>query len=217
MGNIMTMARGKGGKLASRLRESSRDQTAQVILEAAEEIFAREGLHAAKVGDIAKRAGIAVGTLYNYFEDRDAIVRALLEARGNEIREQLEASQLQHRGDFSAELQGIVEAMLSSFRKHCGFVAVMAQSDMFARVAGGSTKFNTQRLAREILERLQEVMRRGVTEGALRPGSIPLYAMALASLVRAVALAPIAGTVELPEVTGEQIVELFLRGTAAGR
>src|SRR5262245_61394065 len=136
MGKVLRMPRRRAPNVVTRLRESSRDQTVQAILDAAEQIFAREGLHAAKVGDIAKRVGIAVGTLYTYFEDRDAIVRALLEARGNEIRTRLGAVGQRRGGDFVGDLRAIVEAMLTSFRRHSGFVAVMAQSEMFARIAG---------------------------------------------------------------------------------
>jgi AcrR family transcriptional regulator len=63
------------------LRERFRREVASSIAAAAEEVFAEQGLHASHVGDIAKRAGVAVGTLYNYYEDRDALLAALLRER----------------------------------------------------------------------------------------------------------------------------------------
>ncbi len=47
------------------------------ILEAALEAFADRGFHGTTVPAIAERAGVAAGTLYRYFESKEAIVNAL--------------------------------------------------------------------------------------------------------------------------------------------
>jgi AcrR family transcriptional regulator len=52
-----------------RLRERLREEAARAILAAAEEVFATDGLQA-RMERIAEQAGVAVGTLYNHFEDR---------------------------------------------------------------------------------------------------------------------------------------------------
>ena len=62
-------------KLKTRLRA----ETARVITAAAEEVFAAKGLHDAKVEEIAARAGVSVGTVYNHFEDRDGLLQVLIE------------------------------------------------------------------------------------------------------------------------------------------
>ena len=64
-----------------RLRERLKEATRDAILEAAEEAFARDGVQAARMETIAKAAGVAVGTLYNHFEDRTALLDALMRAR----------------------------------------------------------------------------------------------------------------------------------------
>src|SRR6476619_7750010 len=60
------------------LRDRIRETTVQAILSAAEEVFADDGFHAARMGAIAAKAGVSVGTLYNHFEDRDALLGGLL-------------------------------------------------------------------------------------------------------------------------------------------
>jgi len=47
------------------------------ILEAARQTFIRDGYDAARMADIAKRAKMAVGTLYLYFDSKDAMARAI--------------------------------------------------------------------------------------------------------------------------------------------
>ena len=46
------------------------------ILEAALGVFAERGYHGTRVEDIAAAAGVSKGTIYLYFESRDAILRA---------------------------------------------------------------------------------------------------------------------------------------------
>jgi AcrR family transcriptional regulator len=48
------------------------------LLVAAREIFARDGFQAARITDIAERAGVSHGTFYTYFDSKDLIFRALI-------------------------------------------------------------------------------------------------------------------------------------------
>jgi len=48
------------------------------IMEAAMQCYATQGLHAAKMSDIAKLAGLAKGTLYLYFKSKDELTTALV-------------------------------------------------------------------------------------------------------------------------------------------
>jgi AcrR family transcriptional regulator len=48
------------------------------IARAALELAAARGAHATRVADIAQRAGVTVGTIYRYFEDKDAVIDAAL-------------------------------------------------------------------------------------------------------------------------------------------
>jgi AcrR family transcriptional regulator len=50
------------------------------IVEAALEVFAEKGFAAAKLDDIARRAGISKGSLYLYFETKEEIFRAVARA-----------------------------------------------------------------------------------------------------------------------------------------
>src|SRR5271166_5975676 len=60
------------------VQERSR-RTVRRILAAAEEIVAADGVDAVTTRAIAERAGVATPSLYRFFEDRDAILDALLE------------------------------------------------------------------------------------------------------------------------------------------
>ena len=49
------------------------------IIDAAVAVFAEKGFHAARVSDVAKRAGVADGTIYLYFKNKDDILISLFE------------------------------------------------------------------------------------------------------------------------------------------
>lgn len=49
------------------------------ILEAATDVFTRDGLHKARVDDIAEEAGLSKGALYWYFKSKDEIIIAILD------------------------------------------------------------------------------------------------------------------------------------------
>lgn len=52
--------------------------TQQKLLEAGAEVFARAGYEATRVADITELAGVAHGSFYRYFEDKDSILQELL-------------------------------------------------------------------------------------------------------------------------------------------
>src|SRR5690242_3802866 len=52
-------------------------QRVKVILDVAEVLFAEAGYEAATTNEIAARAGISIGSLYQYFPNKEAVLHAL--------------------------------------------------------------------------------------------------------------------------------------------
>ena len=59
-------------------RNRSPNKYHRIIL-AATKIFAQKGFFQARISDIAREAGVADGTVYIYFESKDAILIAIFE------------------------------------------------------------------------------------------------------------------------------------------
>src|SRR4051812_42124777 len=105
----------KGPNLRTRLREA----TAAAILEAAEQIFAEKGIENGHMNDIAAVAGVAVGTLYNHFKDRDALLTELLQARREGLLALMDDFLEQPPSDnFRADLHDLVGRMGRYFDEH---------------------------------------------------------------------------------------------------
>ena len=57
-----------------------KDEVKQAIADAGLEVFASQGFARATMGDIARRAGVSTGNLYRYYENKDALLAAVLPA-----------------------------------------------------------------------------------------------------------------------------------------
>jgi len=66
---------------ATARREREREQRRAEILSAAERIFAAKGFHESSVESIAEAAGFASGTIYLYFQDKEALYMAVFIAK----------------------------------------------------------------------------------------------------------------------------------------
>lgn len=64
------------------------------ILEAALTVFAEKGFHKATIRDIARQAGIADGTVYIYFENKTALLMAILHRVNESEERELDMAQL---------------------------------------------------------------------------------------------------------------------------
>jgi AcrR family transcriptional regulator len=91
-------------------RERTKAANRAAILEAGLDVFAEEGYDAVGVRDIIRRTDLASGTFYNYFPDKHAIFRALVEETGREARRRVRTAR---RNAASAE--GFVEGGFRAF------------------------------------------------------------------------------------------------------
>ena len=97
-------------------RQVRAGETVSTILEAAAQVLEAGGLAGFTTNAVAERAGVSIGTLYQYFADKQALLRALAE---REIRRALVAIATALRGDPLApgeqRVRAMVRAMVNAF------------------------------------------------------------------------------------------------------
>src|SRR5512147_1085226 len=81
------------------------------ILDAATQVFAEKGFHDATIRQVAKRAGIADGTIYLYFENKDELLIGIMD-RVNETERRPDDLAMATQGDFSDFLNGYLHHRL---------------------------------------------------------------------------------------------------------
>ena len=88
---------------------SSSDRRTQ-ILDAALVCFAKRGFHQASMHDISAEAGISVGLIYRYFENKDAVISAMADRHKKEIHQVLGRAQ---------QAPTLLESLEILFTAHC--------------------------------------------------------------------------------------------------
>jgi AcrR family transcriptional regulator len=66
--------------LCPKARQRRKDARPGELLSAALEVFAERGFAATKLDDVARRAGVSKGTVYLYFESKEALFKAAVES-----------------------------------------------------------------------------------------------------------------------------------------
>ena len=165
------------------LRDRLRVLTSQAILDAAEVVFATQGLQAARMEDVAARAGVAVGTLYNYFKDRESLVASLHAWRHQQMIELFEQSLAAGETQpFEAQLLGVVRLLLSHFDQHRAFFVVLMQSE--AEVGRREMTCARRAAVLELRGCFDRVVERGVASGALRREDAEIFPSAIFALLQ---------------------------------
>jgi AcrR family transcriptional regulator len=184
------------------------------ILDAAEQAFASSGFHGAHVQEIARRAGVAVGTIYNHFGQKEDVLLALLDQRIVEVLEVL-APAKGDPTDFAAKLAARIERVLAFRERHAAFfglatdLGLLGETTNNARqVLGGRPLPQTGRLSGVWLDLVDE----GIAAGALVPLDRELLANLLKSTLRTVARWSRDQAPRPPGEVARTIVDVFLHG-----
>src|SRR5207253_4369535 len=88
---------------------SNADRRSQ-ILEAALVCFAKRGFHQTSMHDISGEAGISVGLIYRYFENKEAVISAMADRHKKEISQML---------DRARQAPTLFESLEILFTAHC--------------------------------------------------------------------------------------------------
>jgi len=98
-------------------RASTQGDKREVILAAALELFAERGFHGTAVPLVAEKAGVGAGTIYRYFESKEALVNALYQKWKGELLAQVTANFPQTAGareQFSVIWRRLAEFVLEN-------------------------------------------------------------------------------------------------------
>jgi AcrR family transcriptional regulator len=107
----------KGPAARRALRDQAREVYRDAILEAAEEVLAERGFHGTRMQDVARRAGLASGTLYNYFPSKERLTVSLLELRVKQFEARVRDG-LAALGPRASVIELVVHASLAHLDEH---------------------------------------------------------------------------------------------------
>lgn len=171
--------------------------TVDAILEAAFQILEADGLSQLTTSRIADRAGVSIGTLYQYFPDREAILLEMGQRHSDAMREKITSILLEapETGSMRAIVRALMEGVQGSAETR------MVLSDALFR-AGGEAE-----VGRQHLTFLDSISGRAEFDFALGKESAFILTHAVIYLLRAAAAEP---ELELdPGVLEDELVALM--------
>lgn len=92
-------------------------QTVDAILDAVVRVLKREGFQAVTTNRIAEVAGVSIGSVYQYFPDKQAVFVALHQRHINQIDRMIETKLIEHAGSSLDDLmRAMIEGMIDAHR-----------------------------------------------------------------------------------------------------
>lgn len=185
----------------------SRRETRRRLVEAGTELFARDGLHGATSAQIARRAGVAAGTFYLHFKDKQDLFREIVHAAFAQLRERQARAASDCAPGSLAELRARYRVLLE----------VAQENESLLRILFGR-RHEASELGEEVIDSLvpgiEERMRKRSRSGELRG----LHSAVAAQAIVGMATRVIAWWLDDPEaVSREEVVETLIALHPASR
>ena len=134
----------------------------RLILDAAVRVFARNGYHSSRVGDIAEEAGIAHGLLYHYFPSKEEVLATVFRENWSELLARFRRVEVSNE-PADEKLRGIAKILLRTWRNEPALVTVMVRE-----VARSPHLQEQVDEIREAFLVIQRVIERGQSERVFR-------------------------------------------------
>jgi AcrR family transcriptional regulator len=195
------------------LRQKAKALYRQAILDAAERIFATQGIRGARIQDIAKLAGMSVGTVYNHFAQKEEIVVALITEREKELREAF-ACQPHDPQNFTEAFRIRHERVIQLIRTHKDFFSFALYEGIFeSELVPSASMFSTHSAdEHERFDRaMEDLLEQGGREGAVAPTDVVRLKRYHVGAMRGVLMGAMKDPSRDVVEEGLAAVELFLR------
>jgi len=134
--NLLTKPTNKTPSSRRQPKQRRSATTVESILQAAEELFLRQGFEETTVEQIGRRAGVGIGSIYDYFPNKNSIALALLESVSETIANDSRA----YFSEFGKEpiedsLPKVIKRIYHSYKRHKNIVIHLVENNPKLRFA----------------------------------------------------------------------------------
>lgn len=160
-------------KLSRREREKLRQR--QEMLAAALDLFSQKGYHNVSMHEIATQSEFAIGTLYNFFQNKEDLYRALVLEQCDKFEAAIVPA-MEKPGDEVEILRHYVRARIERFRNNLPFIRIfLAESrGVSFNIKAGLNDELRQRYY-NFLERLASIFDRGIKNNRFKDIADPYF------------------------------------------
>ena len=115
---------------ARRRYDPRRERTPQRLIAAARVVFERDGFHDARLADVTRQAQVSTGTLYNYFQSKEELFRAVMQGVLDDLTARSDDVTARERDRDRDPVESIVEANRSyvqGYRRNARLMSLLTQ------------------------------------------------------------------------------------------
>ena len=195
----------------ARTRSENYDDIQAGILTAACDLFAKQGYMRASIAELADACKLSRGALYHYFESKEAILFAILDAHVRQMIADVEAAMARQSTTldrFRAAIRAIVELNASSSNEQrliLNDLSFLAEAEQQA----------IKTLERQLVDTISDLLIRLDTKGKIVKRSKKVYTMMLFGMLNfSHTWYDPKGDIE-PQEFADMVVDLFLQGFTA--
>jgi TetR/AcrR family transcriptional regulator len=167
-------------------RENLKSYNRTQILQTAQELFSTHGFHDVSMHLIAEESGFSIGTLYNFFKDKEDLYGMLVKDNFLTFHREL-VQALDSPGDEVERIRAYVSAKGRIFQNNRSMMRLYfaeTRKTSFDIKTGLNLELRT--IYEDFMQRLAAVFESGIKNGLFRPMMKPYYlAVALANLTNA--------------------------------
>ncbi len=160
------------------------EEKQDVIRQAAVRIFSRKGFYNARAEEIAHEAGIAVGTIYNYFASKEEILLSIFKAEF-EQRMQVFRNLLTSDLPVPEKITQILQDHFSRLSEHGDLAALLIQ-ERFNPGEGFRAKLVA--LYKEMISHIEQLIQEGIEKNWVRECHPRIIAYALLGVVESLSV-----------------------------
>jgi AcrR family transcriptional regulator len=184
-------------------------KTLRAILDAAAIEFGERGFHETSVSGITRRAGVALGSFYTYFDSKDAVFRALVRDMSDQVRDRVAPAIRGAPDQIAAERAGLLE-FITFVRTHKEIYRIIDEAEF---VDPPSFKLHYATTAERIAARL----RTGAERGEIIANVSEVHAWAIMGMNVFLGLRyGVWGQDRTPESVADTVAEMLAKGLSPG-
>ncbi|HTL57871.1 MAG TPA: TetR/AcrR family transcriptional regulator [Candidatus Limnocylindrales bacterium] len=161
-------------------REQNKERTKERILDAALHLFREKGLEATTTKEISKRAGIAEGTLFNYFETKEDLALYFFQKETQHLIEWFRSETRLQKAGLPEKLFAIIHRQLEYLEPYEDFIGAVFCRSLQPTSTLSPLSFESQELRLKYLRFIRGVLAETEAKGEIPAvGDIGAYAVGL--------------------------------------
>lgn len=174
------------------------------ILESATRLFSARRFDEVLMDEIAQAAGVAKGTLYSYFPDKEGLYFAVVFDGISRLNESLDAG-AHEETDPEEKLREMIHALVSFLKRNRFFFRLMLVEDSKSEAGRATNRRRWHEERRKQIVAIEAVLRSGVETGIFEIHHLTTEARILRDMVRSALMGRGEG------LSADQIVDVIMR------